>query len=81
MPKLAEGTKVNFHVSDDMFGTAIVRGIAMQPQAVIGYTYILEDTSGRLPNDVYPYKFFVCTENLLKPECYVEEKQEAKKDS
>jgi len=79
MPKLAEGTKVNFHVADDMFGTAIVRGIANQPQAVIGYTYILEDTSGRLPNDVYPYKFFACFECMIKPECYVEDGKETKK--
>jgi hypothetical protein len=79
MPKLAEGTKVNFHLTGDLFGLAVVRGIALEPQIVIGYTYILEDLSGKLPNDAYPYKFFVCTENMFKPECYVEDGKEAKK--
>lgn len=73
MEKLVEGTKVRFHVTSDFFGLAVVRGIALQPQAVIGYTYILEDLSEKLPNAEYPYKFFVCTENMLKPDCYKKE--------
>lgn len=43
-------------------GEAIVVGIALIGQAVIGETYILRPLNNVIPNEEYPYDCFACFE-------------------
>lgn len=61
-----DGDKVSYSIGDFVTGVGIVRGLATVQIYGIGNVYILEDTSGNLPNATYPFKFFTCFEINLK---------------
>lgn len=69
--QLSQGDIVFFQIllgdSDNnrFCGHAVVRGISSVESPVLGRTYILEDLSGNLPNETYPYTHFVCPEAWL----------------
>ena len=60
-----DGTEIEYDNSI-ISGKGIIRGISTNGDAVIGVAYIVEDLSGNIPSDVYPYKFFNCFEIHLK---------------
>jgi hypothetical protein len=43
-------------------GHGVIKGVATIELPVIGISYILEDISGNLPNELYSFKFFVLPE-------------------
>ena len=49
-----------------MKGEGIVVGVATVPLCTIGASVIVEDLSGNLPNDEYPFRIFVCFESQLE---------------
>ena len=49
-------------------GKGKIKGVANSGVTLLGKSYILEDLSGNIPNDTYPYTHFVCFEIHLQPE-------------
>jgi len=63
--KYRDGMPVRYQLSDFITGTGIIRGVATTPLYGIGAMYIVEDTSGNLPNKNYPFRFFTVAENFI----------------
>ena len=61
-----DGDKVSYKIGDFIQGVGVVRGISTMPIYGIGAVYIIEDTSGQLPNASYQFKFFTCAELYLE---------------
>lgn len=49
-----------------MKGRGKIVGAATTPMAAIGSLMIVEDLSGNIPNEEYPYTHFACNECHLK---------------
>jgi len=49
-----------------MKGEGIVVGIATVPLCTIGASVIVEDLSGNLPSEEYPFTHFICFESQLE---------------
>jgi len=60
------GTKVKYD-NGVIKGEGVVVGYSVIDQIAIGATAIVEDTSGNIPNSVYPFTHFACAEIHLKP--------------
>ena len=45
-----------------MHGIGRIRGIAQTGEACIGRTFIVEDLSGNIPNETYPFSYFAMFE-------------------
>lgn len=64
-----DGDRVGYRLSEFIQGVGVVRGVCSIQLFGIGAVYIIEDTSGNLPNSSYPYKFFTCAELHLSRVC------------
>ena len=64
-----DGDRVGYRLSEFIQGAGIVRGVATIPMYGLGAIYIIEDTSGNLPNSSYPFRFFTCPELHLSRVC------------
>lgn len=61
----AEGDKVSYNITG-MVGEGIVRGVASNAVAVLGASYIIEDTSGNIPTPHFPFTMFATPEVFLR---------------
>jgi hypothetical protein len=66
LPKLQQGQKIEFKITDNLCGTGKIIGIATSGQPVIGITYIIEPDID-ISNTEYPYTHFACSEIFIKP--------------
>lgn len=62
---MKQGDIVSYQVHN-MKGKARVVGVSSSAQPVIGRMLILEDLSGNIPNETYPYTHFTAPEVLLE---------------
>lgn len=49
-----------------MKGEGVVVGVATVPLATVGASIIVEDLSGNLPREDYPFRIFICFESQLE---------------
>lgn len=59
---IKHGTIIRYNIDNVVTGKGRICGIAAQPQPVIGYGYIVEDLSGKVPSTTYPFSHFVVFE-------------------
>lgn len=71
MAKYEQGDEVTVTLSDSMAKEGWVRtgriiGIATGGDPAIGHMWIVEDTSGELPNAEYPYSSYSVPESMIR---------------
>ena len=71
---LENGTNISYEVVgpgmlNPIKGFGVIRGHDLYESISLpkeDLTYIVEETSGKLPFDLYPYKFFMCRRRFIK---------------
>jgi hypothetical protein len=65
----SEGDKVTYRLNatEEFTRTGIIRGLATTELAIVGFVFVVEDTTGEYPSPTYPFSCIpVCEIHLRK---------------